>query len=72
MWDVFRRRGMGFFAAAVDGDDLAPAEDFSLPPTGEANGRLTGVVTDQDAPLAEPRQGIQQRPDDVAVAWEPA
>jgi hypothetical protein len=49
IWGVFAHRGMGYFAAAVDGDDLAPAEDFSMPPTGEAKGRLRGVITDQDS-----------------------
>jgi extracellular elastinolytic metalloproteinase len=54
IWQVFAHRGMGYFAAAVDGDDLQPAEDFSMPPTGEADGRISGTVTDQDsgAPIA--------------------
>jgi extracellular elastinolytic metalloproteinase len=56
IWAVFAHRGMGFFAAAVDGDDLAPAEDFSTPPGGKADGRLTGVVSDQDS--GTPIQGI--------------
>ena len=48
IWRVFANRGMGFFAGSVDGDDAAPAEDFSTPPTTNARGTLTGVVTDQD------------------------
>ena len=56
IWQVFANRGMGYFAAAIDGDDLSPAEDFSLPPRGEAEGRLKGVVTDGDSGL--PLQGV--------------
>jgi hypothetical protein len=50
IWNVFAARGMGWFAGAVDGDDAAPVEDFSLPPRpGTPTGSLTGTVTDQDA-----------------------
>ena len=50
IWTVFAARGMGFFAGSVDGDDPAPAEDFSTPPPASTpRGTLTGVVTDQDA-----------------------
>jgi extracellular elastinolytic metalloproteinase len=50
IWKVFAARGMGWFAGAVNGDDAAPAEDFSMPPApGTPTGSLTGVVTDQDA-----------------------
>ncbi|GAA5185367.1 hypothetical protein GCM10023322_29170 [Rugosimonospora acidiphila] len=55
IWSVFAHRGMGYFAGAVDGDDTAPVEDFSLPPAaGTPTGTLSGVVTDQDslAPIA--------------------
>jgi extracellular elastinolytic metalloproteinase len=55
IWQVFAKRGMGFFAAAVDGDDAQPVEDFSLPPAADTpRGTLTGTVTDQDtrAPVA--------------------
>jgi hypothetical protein len=49
IWKVFAARGMGWFAGAVDGDDTAPVEDFSMPPApGTPTGSLTGVVTDQD------------------------
>jgi extracellular elastinolytic metalloproteinase len=52
IWAVFARRGMGFFAGAVDGDDTSPVENFSLPPTpGAPRGKLTGSVTDQDTGL---------------------
>ena len=55
IWSVFAHRGMGFFAAAVNGNDSSPGEDFSLPPApGSATGTLTGVVTQIDSgqPLA--------------------
>jgi len=47
---------MGFFAAAVDGDDLAPVADFSMPPTGKPEGRIRGTVTDVDS--GQPIAGI--------------
>src|SRR6185295_13564202 len=31
IWQVFANRDMGYFAGSVDGDDVAPVEDFSLP-----------------------------------------
>ncbi len=50
IWKVFAARGMGWFAGAVDGDDTAPIEDFSLPaPAGTPTGSLTGTITDTDA-----------------------
>jgi hypothetical protein len=55
IWSVFARRGMGFFAASLNGNDTQPGEDFSLPPApGSATGTLTGVVTQIDSgqPLA--------------------
>ncbi len=55
LWQVFAHRGMGFFAGALDGNDIAPGEDFSTPPApGTPKGTLTGIVTDSvtGAPLA--------------------
>jgi extracellular elastinolytic metalloproteinase len=58
IWSVFAKRGMGYFAGAVDGDDTSPAEDFSLPPAaGTPQGRLTGTVTDGDT--GQPIAGAQ-------------
>ncbi|MEV6524934.1 M36 family metallopeptidase [Longispora sp. NPDC051575] len=46
IWEVFATRGMGFFAAATNGDDAAPAEDFSTPPpAGTPTYSVTGKVT---------------------------
>ena len=53
IWQVFANRGMGFFAASLDGDDRAPVEDFSMPPgPNTPRGTLTGKVTDQDTGAA--------------------
>jgi extracellular elastinolytic metalloproteinase len=53
IWKVFAKRGMGFFAASLDGDDAAPIEDFSTPPAANTpRGALTGKVTDSDTGLA--------------------
>ena len=47
IWKVFAHRGMGYFAGAVNGDDTAPVEDFSMPPAANTpRGSLTGSVTD--------------------------
>ncbi|MGH8834014.1 MAG: M36 family metallopeptidase [Actinomycetes bacterium] len=49
IWSVFAGRGMGYFAGSVDGDDITPAEDFSLPPPpGTPTGVMSGTVTDAD------------------------
>jgi len=48
IWQIFAHRGMGYFAAATDGDDTRPVEDFSMPPPANTpRGTLTGTVTDQ-------------------------
>jgi extracellular elastinolytic metalloproteinase len=53
IWQVFAKRGMGFFAASVDGDDAQPVEDFSVPPAANTpRGTLTGKVTDRDSGAA--------------------
>ena len=61
VWDVFRTRGMGYFAAAADGSDTLPVEDFSAPPApGAPKGTAAGVVTDSvtGLPLAGVRAGF--------------
>ncbi|GIM93612.1 M36 family metallopeptidase [Paractinoplanes toevensis] len=55
IWKVFAGRGMGWFAADLDGDDVTPIEDFSMPPARDAaRTSVTGNVTDADSgtPLA--------------------
>ncbi|MEU6230103.1 M36 family metallopeptidase [Streptomyces sp. NPDC047042] len=47
IWKVFAHRGMGWYAAALTGDDVRPDEDFSLPPGPDTPlATLTGKVTD--------------------------
>jgi hypothetical protein len=49
IWTVFAHRGMGFFAGAVDGGDVHPVADDSMPPAdGAPTGTVTGRVLDQD------------------------
>lgn len=49
IWQVFATRGMGFYAAATNGDDAAPIEDFALPPGEKAKtAKLKGQVVDAD------------------------
>jgi hypothetical protein len=49
IWHVFAHRGMGYFAGSLGGDDAAPGADFSMPPTGNATGRISGTVTDSQS-----------------------
>jgi extracellular elastinolytic metalloproteinase len=52
IWDVFRSRGMGFYAAVADSRDTAPIEDFSAPPpAGTPRGSIGGTVTSADTGL---------------------
>ncbi len=47
LWRVFAKRGMGYFAGAIDANDAAPAEDFHTPPAPyTARTGITGTVTD--------------------------
>ncbi len=57
IWNVFKTRGMGYFAAALSGDDTGPVEDFSSPPapnspTAKLKGYVTNVDTGQVLPGA--------------------
>jgi hypothetical protein len=66
VWDVFRNRGMGFYAGAADGSDVAPVEDFNQPPAaGAPTGSVTGRVTDADTglPVAGVPVGLASHPD---------
>ena len=58
VWDVFRKRGMGYYAATADGADASPVEDFLPPPDPNGpKGTVTGVVTDSDSGL--PIEGVR-------------
>jgi extracellular elastinolytic metalloproteinase len=57
IWSVFAHRGMGFYAGALNGNDVTPGEDFSTPPPDNApTGTLTGTVTDSQS--GEPVAGV--------------
>jgi hypothetical protein len=57
IWTVFAHRGMGFFAAAADGSDTAPVEDFSMPPAPHSpKSSIAGTVTDRSTGL--PAAGV--------------
>ncbi|MCW3002401.1 MAG: hypothetical protein JWQ20_1699 [Conexibacter sp.] len=61
IWEVFRSRGMGFYAAADDSSDTAPVEDFTAPPAADVPpGSITGTVTDSasGAPIAGVTVGV--------------
>jgi hypothetical protein len=52
IWQVFAKRGMGYFAGAADSSDVSPVEDFHMPPAPTAaQGRLSGTVTSADTGL---------------------
>jgi hypothetical protein len=52
IWQVFATRGMGYFSAAINGDDNFPVEDFSLPPGPKAKtAKLQGTIVDFDSGL---------------------
>jgi hypothetical protein len=56
LWQVFARRGMGFYAGTTSVSDREPVEDFNVPPASQLpNGTLTGTVTDSQsgAPIAD-------------------
>ncbi len=51
IWSVFAKRGMGFFAGSLGGDDSVPGQDGHVPPAGSKQGVVSGVVTDADTGL---------------------
>ena len=47
IWTVFAHRGMGYFAASIDGNDTHPIADTHLPPgPGTPQGSFSGKVVD--------------------------
>jgi extracellular elastinolytic metalloproteinase len=47
IWQVFAHRGMGYFAASIDGNDTHPIADTHLPPgPGTPKGSFRGKVVD--------------------------
>lgn len=57
IWKVFAKRGMGYFAGSLGGNDIAPGASFEVPPTGSSTGVLSGTVTDKTTgdPIANAR-----------------
>ena len=49
IWKVFAKRGMGYFAGSLGGDDSAPGANFNIPPTNTRTAAISGKVTDQDS-----------------------
>jgi extracellular elastinolytic metalloproteinase len=49
IWELFRARGMGYFAATRDANDTRPIESFEPLPVPGETGTLKGVVRDPDA-----------------------
>jgi extracellular elastinolytic metalloproteinase len=48
IWRVFAKRGMGFFAGSLGGDDASPGADFHTPPAAPETATIHGTVTDAD------------------------
>ena len=59
LWDVFRARGMGYFASTDGSSDVAPIADAGAPPAAGDEGVVRGTVMDDDGqPLAGAHVGI--------------
>jgi Zn-dependent metalloprotease len=61
VWEVFRSRGMGFYAGTTSSSDAAPVEDFSPPPpAGGPQGAIAGTVTSANSglPIAGARAAV--------------
>jgi hypothetical protein len=56
IWKVFAKRGMGFRAGSLGGNDVSPAASFAMPPADVQTGTITGKVTDLDS--GTPIKGI--------------
>ena len=54
IWQVFAKRGMGFSAGSLGGNDASPSASFDTPPATITLGTITGVVTDADSGLPVP------------------
>lgn len=62
LWTLFAERGMGYYAAAADGNDVNPVADFEMPPSCSIDpcGTISGTITDSvsGAPLQGVHVGI--------------
>jgi extracellular elastinolytic metalloproteinase len=57
IWKVFARRGMGFFAGSLGGNDSAPGASFATPPKHPALRTVHGTVTDSGG-THQPLKGV--------------
>lgn len=58
LWRIFAHRGFGWYAGAVEGGDVNPAQDFHLPPAVKrGTGTLFGYVLDRNT--GEPIEGAR-------------
>ncbi len=49
LWNVFRNRGMGYFADTTSANDTTPVQNFSSPPScPSACATVSGTITDTD------------------------
>jgi hypothetical protein len=65
IWKVFARRGMGFFAGSLGGEDSQPGWSFAMPPAHPVLKTIHGTVTDtgtgdplSDVPVTLAFQGM--------------
>ncbi len=62
LWTLFAERGMGYFAASGDGNDVRPVADFETPPNCASDpcGTISGTITDSvtGAPLEGVTVGV--------------
>ncbi|MGI8524378.1 MAG: M36 family metallopeptidase, partial [Nocardioides sp.] len=56
IWKTFAKRGMGFYAGSLGGEDSQPGASFAVPPTSRTRGYVTGTVTDSQT--HDPLSGV--------------
>jgi extracellular elastinolytic metalloproteinase len=56
IWRVFARRGMGYFAGSLGGEDSQPGWSFAMPPAHPGLRTIQGTVTDSQT--SDPMEGV--------------
>jgi extracellular elastinolytic metalloproteinase len=56
IWKVFARRGMGYFAGSLGGEDSQPGWSFAMPPAHPVLRTIQGTVTDSET--GDPMVGV--------------
>jgi len=56
IWNTFAKRGMGFYAGSLGGNDFQPAASYKVPPAKITKGTLTGTVV--DSATGQPVAGV--------------